>query len=59
MKNTAPAPHEHVVFFYSNRFGQMLWHELRGCHAGHDLPQFSIHRGRLQGLLYEEAKVPG
>ena len=43
--------------FYSNRFGQQLWHELRGCHAGHDFPQFSVHRGKLQGLLYEAAKV--
>jgi 5-methylphenazine-1-carboxylate 1-monooxygenase len=43
--------------FYTNRFGQQLWHELRGCHAGHDFPQFSIHRGRLQGVLYEAAKV--
>ena len=43
--------------FYANRFGQELWHELRGCHAGHDFPQFSIHRGRLQGVLYEAAKA--
>jgi 2-polyprenyl-6-methoxyphenol hydroxylase-like FAD-dependent oxidoreductase len=42
---------------YLNRFGQELWRELRGCHAGHDFPQFSIHRGRLQGVLYEAAKV--
>jgi 5-methylphenazine-1-carboxylate 1-monooxygenase len=41
---------------YLNRFGQELWRELRGCHAGHDFPQFSIHRGRLQGVLYEAAK---
>jgi 2-polyprenyl-6-methoxyphenol hydroxylase-like FAD-dependent oxidoreductase len=33
--------------------GQEVWRELRGMHAGHDHPQFSIHRGRLQKLLYD------
>jgi 2-polyprenyl-6-methoxyphenol hydroxylase-like FAD-dependent oxidoreductase len=42
--------------FYANRFGQTLWHELRGCAAGHDFPQFSIHRGKLQGVLYEKVR---
>ena len=36
---------------YQNRFGQTVWHELRGLDAGLDVPQFSIHRGRLQGVL--------
>jgi 2-polyprenyl-6-methoxyphenol hydroxylase-like FAD-dependent oxidoreductase len=36
---------------YQNRHGQTIWHELRGTHAGLDMPQFSIHRGRLQGVL--------
>ncbi len=36
---------------YQNRFGQTVWHELRGMDAGLDMPQFSIHRGRLQGVL--------
>jgi 2-polyprenyl-6-methoxyphenol hydroxylase-like FAD-dependent oxidoreductase len=34
-----------------NRFGQEIWREPRGRLAGHDWPQISIHRGRLQGLL--------
>jgi len=37
--------------FYLNRFGQEVWHERRGLAAGHPVPQFSIHRGRLQALL--------
>jgi 2-polyprenyl-6-methoxyphenol hydroxylase-like FAD-dependent oxidoreductase/quercetin dioxygenase-like cupin family protein len=37
--------------FYCNRFGQQIWHELRGTDAGHAVPQFSIHRGALQGVL--------
>lgn len=38
---------------YQNRFGQEIWRDLRGLHAGFDFPQFSIHRGRLQGVLHE------
>ncbi|MGH2877088.1 MAG: FAD-dependent monooxygenase, partial [Solirubrobacteraceae bacterium] len=37
--------------FYTNRLGQVVWHELRGTEAGHAVPQFSIHRGVLQGVL--------
>lgn len=40
---------------YTNRFGQEVWHELRGLDAGYDYPQYSIHRGKLQGVLYEAA----
>ena len=36
---------------YANRFGQEVWRELRGTDAGLDTPQFSIHRGKLLGLL--------
>lgn len=40
---------------YQNRFGQTIWSEPRGKAAGYDVPQFSIHRGRLQGVLYRAA----
>lgn len=36
---------------YMNRFGQPVWREPRGLHAGAPVPQFSIHRGKLQGLI--------
>ena len=36
---------------YTNRFGQEIWREPRGLDAGYDVPQFSIHRGRLQGVI--------
>jgi 2-polyprenyl-6-methoxyphenol hydroxylase-like FAD-dependent oxidoreductase len=36
---------------YANRFGQEIWREPRGIDAGYAVPQFSIHRGRLQGVL--------
>ncbi|WP_416797552.1 flavin-dependent oxidoreductase [Ciceribacter azotifigens] len=38
---------------YANRFGQVVWRELRGIEAGHDYPQISIHRGKLLGLIYK------
>src|SRR6185503_12956407 len=40
---------------YANRFGQTVWQELRGLDAGLDAPQFSIHRGKLLGVLHEAA----
>ena len=40
---------------YLNHLGQTLWSEPRGLHAGHPMPQFSIHRGRLHGILWRAA----
>ncbi|HET6925738.1 MAG TPA: flavin-dependent oxidoreductase [Hyphomicrobiaceae bacterium] len=40
---------------YANRFGQEIWREPRGLEAGYDVPQLSIHRGRLQGVLRDAA----
>jgi 2-polyprenyl-6-methoxyphenol hydroxylase-like FAD-dependent oxidoreductase len=36
---------------YANRFGQEIWREPRGLEAGYAVPQFSIHRGHLHGVL--------
>lgn len=36
--------------FY-NRFGQLVYKEPLGLHAGYDVPQVQIHRGDLQALL--------
>ena len=41
---------------YLNRFGQEIWREPRGLDAGYDVPQFSIHRGRLQGVIHEAVR---
>ena len=38
---------------YLSRLGQKVWSELRGADAGFDFPQFSIHRGRLQKVIYD------
>jgi 5-methylphenazine-1-carboxylate 1-monooxygenase len=42
--------------FYTNRFGQEIWREPRGLDAGYDVPQFSIHRGRLQGVIHDAVR---
>jgi 5-methylphenazine-1-carboxylate 1-monooxygenase len=39
---------------YFNRFGQQFWTEARGRFAGYKWPQFSVHRGDLQMLLFDE-----
>ncbi|ABE44126.1 flavin-dependent oxidoreductase [Polaromonas sp. JS666] len=44
---------EESVFF--NRFGQFIYKEPRGRHAGYDLPEIGIPRGKLHRLLYEAA----
>lgn len=41
---------------YANKFGQFFWMEPRGKFAGYKWPQFSIHRGDFQMLLWREAK---
>lgn len=38
---------------YTNRFGQAIWQELRGLDAGYDMPQLSIHRGKLLQVLFQ------
>jgi 2-polyprenyl-6-methoxyphenol hydroxylase-like FAD-dependent oxidoreductase len=40
---------------YANHLGQSIWSEPRGLHAGHDVPQFSIHRGLLHAMLWQAA----
>jgi 2-polyprenyl-6-methoxyphenol hydroxylase-like FAD-dependent oxidoreductase len=43
--------------FYTNRFGQEIWREPRGLDASYDVPQFSIHRGRLQSVIHQAARA--
>jgi 2-polyprenyl-6-methoxyphenol hydroxylase-like FAD-dependent oxidoreductase len=43
--------------FYMNRFGQEIWREPRGLEAGYDVPQFSIHRGRLQSVIHQAVRA--
>jgi 2-polyprenyl-6-methoxyphenol hydroxylase-like FAD-dependent oxidoreductase len=39
------------VFF--NRYGQFIFREPRGRHAGYDTPEIGLHRGKLHRVLYE------
>lgn len=41
---------------YANQQGQFFWSEPRGRFAGYKWPQFSIHRGKFQVMLWQEAK---
>jgi len=43
--------------FYTNRNGQEIWREPRGTDAGFEYPQFSIHRGRLQTVIYQAVRA--
>ena len=42
--------------FY-NRFGQFIYREPRGRHAGYEWPQLSIHRADLHQVLLEAARA--
>ncbi|HEY5899178.1 MAG TPA: flavin-dependent oxidoreductase [Burkholderiales bacterium] len=46
---------QEAAFF--NRFGQLIYREPLGRHAGYPWPQFSIHRGDLQAVLMEAVKA--
>jgi 5-methylphenazine-1-carboxylate 1-monooxygenase len=39
------------VFF--NRFGQFIYREPRGRHAGYEYPEVGLHRGKLHRVLYD------
>jgi 5-methylphenazine-1-carboxylate 1-monooxygenase len=41
------------VFF--NRWGQFIYREPRGRHAGYSVPELGMHRGKLHGVLYQVA----
>jgi 2-polyprenyl-6-methoxyphenol hydroxylase-like FAD-dependent oxidoreductase len=41
------------VFF--NRWGQFIYREPRGRHAGYALPELGMHRGKLHAVLYRAA----
>lgn len=44
-------------YCFYNRFGQYIYSEPAGKFAGYDVPQFSIHRGRLQGVIYHAVRA--
>src|SRR5947209_17378745 len=42
---------------FFNRFGQLIYHEERGRHAGYEFPEVMIHRGRLHMILFRAAQA--
>jgi len=41
------------VFF--NRWGQFIYREPRGRHAGYEVPELGMHRGKLHGVMFQAA----
>ena len=46
---------ENLESCFFNRFGQLIYKEPRGKHAGYQYPEVSIHRGNLHVILYRAA----
>jgi len=42
------------VFF--NRWGQFIYREPRGRHAGYDVPELGMHRGTLHGVMFQAVR---
>lgn len=38
---------------YFTKYGKQIWAEPRGLAAGNAWPQYSVHRGQLQNMLYQ------
>ncbi len=46
---------ENTESAFFNRFGQRIYGEARGVHAGYAYPELGIHRGKLHTVLYRAA----
>jgi 5-methylphenazine-1-carboxylate 1-monooxygenase len=44
---------ENLESVFCNRWGQFIFSEPRGRHAGYELPEISLHRGRLHRVLLD------
>lgn len=42
---------------YFSKKGGLIWKEARGLGAGYRWPQFSVHRGQLQMMLYDAVRA--
>ncbi|MCK9507020.1 MAG: flavin-dependent oxidoreductase [Pigmentiphaga sp.] len=47
---------ENLESVFYNNFGQFIYKEPRGRHAGYDVPELGMHRGKLHRILYDAAK---
>lgn len=46
---------ENLESVFYNRFGQYIYKELRGRHAGYATPELGIHRGKLHRIMFDAA----
>jgi 2-polyprenyl-6-methoxyphenol hydroxylase-like FAD-dependent oxidoreductase len=46
---------ENLESVFCNRWGQVIYREQRGRHAGYPLPEIGLHRGKLHGVMYRAA----
>jgi 5-methylphenazine-1-carboxylate 1-monooxygenase len=46
---------ENFESVFYNRWGQFIYREARGRHAGYDVPELGMHRGRLHAVMFREA----
>lgn len=46
---------ENLESVYFNRWGQFIFREPRGRHAGYSVPEVGMHRGKVHGVLYRAA----
>lgn len=46
---------ENAESLFFNRWGQFIYREPRGRHAGYDVPELGMHRGKLHGVMHQAA----
>lgn len=46
---------ENLESLFFNRYGQFIYREARGRHAGYAVPELGMHRGRLHRILWNQA----
>ena len=56
LERLEPLGIENLESVFFNRYGQFVYRELRGRHAGHPFPELGIHRARLHATLLTLAR---
>jgi 2-polyprenyl-6-methoxyphenol hydroxylase-like FAD-dependent oxidoreductase len=56
LERLEPLGIENLESVFFNRYGQFIYRELRGRHAGHAFPELGIHRARLHATLLALAR---
>ena len=56
LERLEPLGIENLESVFFNRYGQFVYRELRGRHAGHAFPELGIHRARLHATLLALAR---